>query len=172
VPLLMLTFFIEGDVIRFLPRIGDQGWHTFYALMAINGFLAFFVNLTNLLVTRYTGPLTMQVWLLCRTSWHRVPAALRLVCWGKRAAPSCVCVVDCDSCACPGADGEVCGLQVLGNTKGVLCVFVSIWLFGNPWTYTSMAGYLITITGVALYANEKRREAMLKAASKYSIVGG
>jgi hypothetical protein len=36
-------------------------WAGFWLLLAFNSFLAYFVNLTNFLVTKYTSALTLQV---------------------------------------------------------------------------------------------------------------
>lgn len=36
-------------------------------------------------------------------------------------------------------------LQVLGNAKGVLTTALSIFIFRNPYTVTSVTGYLITV---------------------------
>ena len=67
--------------------------------------MAYFVNLLNFLVTRYTSALT---------------------------------------------------LQVLGNGKGVVAVFVSIMLFRNPVTLVGLAGYLTTVAGMMLYMMSTR----------------
>jgi hypothetical protein len=36
-------------------------------------------------------------------------------------------------------------LQVLGNAKGVFTTALSIFIFRNPYTVTSVGGYLITV---------------------------
>ena len=36
-------------------------------------------------------------------------------------------------------------LQVLGNAKGVFTTALSIFIFRNPYTVTSVSGYLITV---------------------------
>jgi drug/metabolite transporter (DMT)-like permease len=77
----------------------------FFWLLAFNAFLAYFTNLTNFLVTRYTSALT---------------------------------------------------LQVLGNAKGVFTTALSIFVFQNPYTVTSVTGYLVTVAGVGCYAGAKR----------------
>ncbi|KAI4300814.1 hypothetical protein L6164_034148 [Bauhinia variegata] len=48
-------------------------------------------------------------------------------------------------------------LQVLGNAKGAVAVVISILLFRNPVTVVGMAGYTITVIGVAAYGETKRR---------------
>ncbi|KAI4348668.1 hypothetical protein L6164_009365 [Bauhinia variegata] len=48
-------------------------------------------------------------------------------------------------------------LQVLGNAKGAVAVVISILLFRNPVTVVGMAGYTITVLGVAAYGETKRR---------------
>ncbi|EPS66893.1 plastidic phosphate translocator-like protein2, partial [Genlisea aurea] len=75
-------------------------------LLLFNSALAFFVNLTNFLVTKQTSALT---------------------------------------------------LQVLGNAKGAVAVVVSILIFRNPVTVTGIFGYSITVTGVVLYSEAKKR---------------
>uniref|UniRef100_A0A0D6R1P7 Sugar phosphate transporter domain-containing protein n=1 Tax=Araucaria cunninghamii TaxID=56994 RepID=A0A0D6R1P7_ARACU len=48
-------------------------------------------------------------------------------------------------------------LQVLGNAKGAVAVVISILLFRNPISFMGMAGYTITVIGVVLYGESKRR---------------
>eukprot|EP00270_Netrium_digitus_P001808 TRINITY_DN1200_c0_g1_i3.p1 TRINITY_DN1200_c0_g1~~TRINITY_DN1200_c0_g1_i3.p1 ORF type:complete len:235 (+),score=57.46 TRINITY_DN1200_c0_g1_i3:117-821(+) len=75
-------------------------------LLLVNSAMAYFVNLTNFLVTKHTSALT---------------------------------------------------LQVLGNAKGAVAVVISILLFRNPVTFVGMFGYGITVVGVVLYSEAKRR---------------
>lgn len=48
-------------------------------------------------------------------------------------------------------------LQVLGNAKGAVAVVVSILLFRNPVSVTGMLGYSLTVFGVILYSQAKKR---------------
>lgn len=48
-------------------------------------------------------------------------------------------------------------LQVLGNAKGAVAVVISIFLFRNPVTFIGIAGYTMTVLGVAAYGEAKRR---------------
>ncbi|XP_042481517.1 UDP-URONIC ACID TRANSPORTER 1-like [Macadamia integrifolia] len=48
-------------------------------------------------------------------------------------------------------------LQVLGNAKGAVAVVISILLFRNPVTVVGIAGYSLTVIGVVLYGETKRR---------------
>ncbi|XP_051226550.1 probable sugar phosphate/phosphate translocator At3g11320 [Lolium perenne] len=48
-------------------------------------------------------------------------------------------------------------LQVLGNAKGAVAVVVSILIFRNPVTVMGMLGYGVTILGVVLYGEAKKR---------------
>ncbi|KAJ9545261.1 hypothetical protein OSB04_024968 [Centaurea solstitialis] len=48
-------------------------------------------------------------------------------------------------------------LQVLGNAKGAVAVVVSILIFKNPVSVTGMLGYLLTVLGVILYSEAKKR---------------
>lgn len=48
-------------------------------------------------------------------------------------------------------------LQVLGNAKGAVAVVVSILLFRNPVSITGMLGYTLTVFGVILYSEVKKR---------------
>lgn len=48
-------------------------------------------------------------------------------------------------------------LQVLGNAKGAVAVVVSIMIFKNPVSVTGMLGYLLTVLGVILYSEAKKR---------------
>nr|GFC88196.1 probable sugar phosphate/phosphate translocator At3g11320 [Tanacetum cinerariifolium] len=47
--------------------------------------------------------------------------------------------------------------QVLGNAKGAVAVVVSIMIFKNPVSVTGMLGYLLTVLGVILYSEAKKR---------------
>ncbi|KAF5204082.1 Udp-uronic acid transporter [Thalictrum thalictroides] len=48
-------------------------------------------------------------------------------------------------------------LQVLGNAKGAVAVVISIILFRNPVTVIGIGGYSLTVMGVVLYGEAKRR---------------
>jgi uncharacterized membrane protein len=48
-------------------------------------------------------------------------------------------------------------LQVLGNAKGAVAVVVSILIFRNPVSVTGMLGYSLTVLGVLLYSEAKKR---------------
>ncbi|KAL8092548.1 hypothetical protein AgCh_034714 [Apium graveolens] len=48
-------------------------------------------------------------------------------------------------------------LQVLGNAKGAVAVVVSILIFRNPVSVTGMLGYFLTVIGVILYSEAKKR---------------
>ncbi|KAL8102879.1 putative sugar phosphate/phosphate translocator At3g11320 [Apium graveolens] len=48
-------------------------------------------------------------------------------------------------------------LQVLGNAKGAVAVVVSILIFKNPVSVTGMLGYALTVFGVILYSEAKKR---------------
>nr|GEY03668.1 probable sugar phosphate/phosphate translocator At3g11320 [Tanacetum cinerariifolium] len=49
-------------------------------------------------------------------------------------------------------------LQVLGNAKGAVAVVVSIMIFKNPVSVTGMLGYLLTVLGVILYSEAKKKK--------------
>ncbi|KAK9837287.1 hypothetical protein WJX81_003509 [Elliptochloris bilobata] len=58
--LLPFTVVLEGNVVRHVTVLAaDEPW--FLAVLGLNSFLAFFVNLTNFLVTKHTSALTLQV---------------------------------------------------------------------------------------------------------------
>lgn len=48
-------------------------------------------------------------------------------------------------------------LQVLGNAKGAMAVVVSILIFRNPISVIGMLGYGLTVFGVILYSEAKKR---------------
>ncbi|KAK1426974.1 hypothetical protein QVD17_15656 [Tagetes erecta] len=48
-------------------------------------------------------------------------------------------------------------LQVLGNAKGAVAVVISIMIFKNPVSVTGILGYLLTVVGVILYSEAKKR---------------
>jgi len=46
---------------------------------------------------------------------------------------------------------------VLGNAKGAVAVVISILIFQNPVSMIEMLGYVLTIIGVILYSETKKR---------------
>ncbi|XVF68911.1 hypothetical protein PTKIN_Ptkin11bG0039200 [Pterospermum kingtungense] len=103
--LLPAAFFMEEGVVGITIALARDDW-TFILYLTFNSALAYFVNLTNFLVTKHTSPLT---------------------------------------------------LQVLGNAKGAVAVVISILIFRNPVSVTGMLGYSLTVVGVILYNEVKKR---------------
>ncbi|XP_076961084.1 putative sugar phosphate/phosphate translocator At3g11320 [Bidens hawaiensis] len=103
--LLPATLYMEENVVGITIALARQDFGIVWLLL-FNSSLAYFVNLTNFLVTKHTSALT---------------------------------------------------LQVLGNAKGAVAVVVSILIFRNPVSVTGMAGYTITVIGVILYSEAKKR---------------
>ncbi|WJX43069.1 GDP-mannose transporter gonst3 [Trifolium repens] len=103
--LLPATLLMEGNVLRMTIELAREDFRIIWYLL-LSSSLAYFVNLTNFLVTKYTSALT---------------------------------------------------LQVLGNAKGVVAVVISILIFQNPISMIGMVGYVLTIIGVILYSETKRR---------------
>lgn len=48
-------------------------------------------------------------------------------------------------------------LQVLGNAKAAVAAVVSVLIFRNPVTVMGMAGFGVTVMGVGLYSEAKKR---------------
>ncbi|XP_021296423.1 probable sugar phosphate/phosphate translocator At1g12500 isoform X1 [Herrania umbratica] len=48
-------------------------------------------------------------------------------------------------------------LQVLGNAKAAVAAFVSVMIFRNPVTVMGMTGFAVTVMGVVLYSEAKKR---------------
>ncbi|KAJ7566755.1 hypothetical protein O6H91_02G116900 [Diphasiastrum complanatum] len=105
VVLLPATLILEPNVLGITIALARTDI-SIVVLLIINSAMAYFVNLTNFLVTKHTSALT---------------------------------------------------LQVLGNAKGAVAVVVSILLFRNPVSVTGMLGYGLTVFGVVLYGESKRR---------------
>ncbi|KAJ7550416.1 hypothetical protein O6H91_07G099800 [Diphasiastrum complanatum] len=105
VVLLPATLILEPNVLGITIALARKDFGI-VVLLIINSAMAYFVNLTNFLVTKHTSALT---------------------------------------------------LQVLGNAKGAVAVVVSILLFRNPVSVTGMLGYSLTVFGVVLYSESKRR---------------
>ncbi|KAF3786744.1 putative sugar phosphate/phosphate translocator [Nymphaea thermarum] len=103
--LLPATLLMEPNVLGMTVALARQDVKIVWYLL-FNSSLAYFVNLTNFLVTKHTSALT---------------------------------------------------LQVLGNAKGAVAVVVSIMLFRNPVSVTGMLGYTLTVIGVVLYSEAKKR---------------
>ncbi|KAL0382084.1 UNVERIFIED_CONTAM: putative sugar phosphate/phosphate translocator [Sesamum calycinum] len=103
--LLPATLFMEENVVGITLALAREDVRIIWLLL-FNSALAYFVNLTNFLVTKHTSALT---------------------------------------------------LQVLGNAKGAVAVVVSILIFRNPVSVTGMLGYSLTVFGVILYSEAKKR---------------
>ncbi|PPR80433.1 hypothetical protein GOBAR_AA40283 [Gossypium barbadense] len=103
--LLPATLFMEENVVGITLALARDDVKIIWYLL-FNSALAYFVNLTNFLVTKHTSALT---------------------------------------------------LQVLGNAKGAVAVVVSILIFRNPVSVTGMLGYTLTVFGVILYSEAKKR---------------
>ncbi|KAJ6831071.1 putative sugar phosphate/phosphate translocator [Iris pallida] len=103
--LLPATLYMEENVVGTTIALARKDTKIVWYLL-FNSSLAYFVNLTNFLVTKHTSALT---------------------------------------------------LQVLGNAKGAVAVVVSILIFKNPVSVTGMLGYTLTVIGVILYGESKKR---------------
>ncbi|KHG03208.1 hypothetical protein F383_26828 [Gossypium arboreum] len=103
--LLPATLIMEENVVAINLALARDDIKIIWYLL-FNSALAYFVNLTNFLVTKHTSALT---------------------------------------------------LQVLGNAKGAVAVVVSILIFRNPVSVTGMLGYTLTVFGVILYSEAKKR---------------
>ncbi|MQM02611.1 hypothetical protein Taro_035371 [Colocasia esculenta] len=103
--LLPATLIMENNVVGITIALAREDTRIIWYLL-FNSALAYFVNLTNFLVTKHTSALT---------------------------------------------------LQVLGNAKGAVAVVISILIFRNPVSVTGMLGYAITVVGVVLYSEAKKR---------------
>ncbi|XP_044509148.1 probable sugar phosphate/phosphate translocator At3g11320 [Mangifera indica] len=103
--LLPATLIMEENVVGITLALARDNIKIIWYLL-FNSALAYFVNLTNFLVTKHTSALT---------------------------------------------------LQVLGNAKGAVAVVVSILIFKNPVSVTGMLGYTLTVFGVILYSESKKR---------------
>ncbi|KAI4385672.1 hypothetical protein MLD38_003669 [Melastoma candidum] len=103
--LLPATLIMEENVVGITVSLARDNVKIVWYLL-FNSALAYFVNLTNFLVTKHTSALT---------------------------------------------------LQVLGNAKGAVAVVVSILIFRNPISVTGMLGYSLTVVGVVLYSESKKR---------------
>ncbi|XP_027069533.1 probable sugar phosphate/phosphate translocator At3g11320 [Coffea eugenioides] len=103
--LLPATILMEQNVVSITVALARSDIKIIWYLL-LNSALAYFVNLTNFLVTKHTSALT---------------------------------------------------LQVLGNAKGAVAVVISIMIFRNPVSVIGMLGYVLTVTGVVLYSEAKKR---------------
>lgn len=103
--LLPATLLMEKNVLGMTIALAREDVKIVWYLL-FNSSLAYFVNLTNFLVTKHTSALT---------------------------------------------------LQVLGNAKGAVAVVISILIFRNPVSVTGMLGYSLTVIGVILYSEAKKR---------------
>lgn len=130
------TLAMERDAFGVVAGLARED-PSFLWLLLCNSCLAYFVNLTNFLVTKHTSPLTLQV-------RRRPPHA------GRRPVTYAPMPFDIPH---PPALRT----QVLGNAKGAVAVVVSILIFRNPVTVVGMLGYGVTVAGVVLYGEAKKR---------------
>lgn len=103
--LLPATLLMEENVFEITVDLSRRDSKIVWYLL-FSSSLAYFVNLTNFLVTKHTSALT---------------------------------------------------LQVLGNAKGAVAVVISILIFKNPVSFIGMAGYGLTVIGVVIYGEAKKR---------------
>ncbi|XP_030964672.1 probable sugar phosphate/phosphate translocator At3g11320 [Quercus lobata] len=103
--LLVAALVMEENVVGITIALARDDVKILWYLI-FNSALAYFVNLTNFLVTKHTSALT---------------------------------------------------LQVLGNAKGAVAVVISILIFRNPVSVIGMLGYILTVIGVVLYSEAKKR---------------
>lgn len=103
--LLPATLLMEDNVFEITVDLSRRDSKIVWYLL-FSSSLAYFVNLTNFLVTKHTSALT---------------------------------------------------LQVLGNAKGAVAVVISILIFKNPVSFIGMAGYGLTVIGVVIYGEAKKR---------------
>ncbi|KAK7256859.1 hypothetical protein RIF29_30399 [Crotalaria pallida] len=106
--LLPATLLMEEKVIWITLDLAKKDIRIIWYLL-FSSSLAYFVNLTNFLVTNRTSALT---------------------------------------------------LQVLGNAKGAVAVVVSILIFKNPISIEGMLGYVLTVTGVIMYGETKKKDGL------------
>ena len=98
-----------------------------WGLVWLSGFIAFFLNVANFLVTKYTSPVALQA--------SAGPT---------RSRPPVIRPWPATSTSAPRA-------QVFGNVKVVLSITISLVIFGNRVSVWSVVGCAITLGGVALY---------------------
>lgn len=139
--LMVLTFFGEGNVFTALVE-KSQLDPQFAFVLLFNALGAYFVNLLNFLVTKYTSPLTLQV---SRSRWGVRGGFKTRVYVRKRTFVSSVMC-------------KVLIMQVLGNAKGAVAYSVSIAIFHNKVSLAGVIGYTVTIAGVVCYSEIKRTQ--------------
>ncbi|KAK9186506.1 hypothetical protein WN944_017893 [Citrus x changshan-huyou] len=139
--LLPATLIMEKNVVGITLALARDDVKIIWYLL-FNSALAYFVNLTNFLVTKHTSALTLQV------SFHLSRSYLRIGRLPKVIYRLKVKVLRSKFHVCP---------QVLGNAKGAVAVVVSILIFRNPVSVTGMLGYSLTVMGVILYSEAKKR---------------
>lgn len=137
--LLVATAVLERDVLWRLPPLSST---QFYATLLLNCSLAIASNFLNMLVTKASGPLSLQV----RRHAHcsSIMQTTVLVLW-----------------VCRHAHWQLTStivMQVFGNLFGVLSTVFSIAVFRNPVSLAGMCGYALSIVGVLLYSREKHSE--------------
>lgn len=131
--LLPATLYMERNVVGITIALARQDFGIVWLLL-FNSALAYFVNLTNFLVTKHTSALTLQVCL--QLSIQSLASKKNMILFVTN-------------------QGLI--FQVLGNAKGAVAVVVSILIFRNPVSVTGMAGYTLTVIGVILYSEAKKR---------------
>ena len=158
------------------PLLTGRGSLRLWGLILLSGVIAFFLNLANFLVTKYTSAVTLQA---CAAT-HRHAAARRSPNLSPRPnqlarspAPCLCCVLCCAPLLCSFAVLLCCApsplaasaqpppppspFQVLGNVKVVISIGISLLIFGNKVSGWSLAGCIITLGGVMAYNRAPKR---------------
>ncbi|RVW41358.1 putative sugar phosphate/phosphate translocator [Vitis vinifera] len=150
--LLPATLFMEENVVGITLALARDDIKIVWYLL-FNSALAYFVNLTNFLVTKHTSALTLQVFRFGLLGYE-----LTIYNSSDVAGDNYFLLMALR----PGSSGKGMGrvwgrFQVLGNAKGAVAVVVSILIFRNPVSVTGMLGYSLTVFGVILYSEAKKR---------------
>ncbi|KAK9279228.1 hypothetical protein L1049_012906 [Liquidambar formosana] len=179
--LLPAALLMEKDVIGITIALARDDVRILWYLI-FNSTLAYFVNLTNFLVTKHTSALTLQVlppyyciffdWFIQLLSNSVFSPCIGMLC----VHIHCYCYAFFGAylrslvtfffflsfifakwfCICIKIRGFG-FFQVLGNAKGAVAVVISILIFRNPVSVTGMLGYTLTVFGVILYSEAKKR---------------
>ncbi|CAB4301312.1 unnamed protein product [Prunus armeniaca] len=170
--LLPATLIMEENVVGITLALARDDVKIIWYLL-FNSALAYFVNLTNFLVTKHTSALTLQhledfmnnkyglgsIEVAGLSLRFKLIKALLGQWYGQKyvGLEKLVHVATLSS-------------WVLGNAKGAVAVVVSILIFRNPVSVTGMMGYSLTVFGVILYSEAKKRTVVILEASWHHML--
>lgn len=159
--MLIICVALEPKSLVYLPSLPFQGTALVSVLM-LNCVAAFTSNYFNMVVTKRTSALTIQV---CSRCSSPVPVGILPL---SMSAILSIPVHISAGCAYVQT-GTASALQVLGQCKGVISAVVSVLCFHNVVPVLGWCGYSVTVMGCFMYGRCKTHARKMKLLMKSSM---